>query len=208
MAKAEDDHSSTRRRRASTKAATKSAMQPRRLPPDLRRAVTGSEGRPSRVAPHEADEQPKALPRSSRRSRSTPEDAGDDYEVGYGKPPKTTQFRPGQSGNPKGRPKGSRSMRELTRLEMAELIEIRDGGRTRKINKKQGLVKSLYSKALKGDVRASQLLIAFLGEDNEPDDRVRPEPTLSSSDQELLKQFLGNAALELPIGIERRKTRD
>jgi len=41
-----------------------------------------------------------------------------DYEVGYGRPPVHARFRPGQSGNPKGRPKGSRNKRTA----MAEQI--------------------------------------------------------------------------------------
>ena len=32
------------------------------------------------------------------------------YEVGYGRPPQHTQFRPGQSGNPAGRRKGVRNL--------------------------------------------------------------------------------------------------
>jgi len=35
------------------------------------------------------------------------------YETGYGKPPKAHQWKPGESGNPKGRPKGSRNKRGL-----------------------------------------------------------------------------------------------
>ena len=38
-----------------------------------------------------------------------PTTAPKQYEVGYGKPPKSTQFKPGRSGNPKGRTKGSRN---------------------------------------------------------------------------------------------------
>ena len=44
----------------------------------------------------------------------------DDYEVGYGKPPKSRQWKPGQSGNPKGRPKGARNRLGTQFLEALE----------------------------------------------------------------------------------------
>ena len=46
------------------------------------------------------------------------------YEVGYGKPPQATRFQPGKSGNPKGRPKGSRNRTKLPALNEERLKSI------------------------------------------------------------------------------------
>ena len=31
------------------------------------------------------------------------------FEVGFGRPPRSTRFKPGQSGNPNGRPRGAKN---------------------------------------------------------------------------------------------------
>jgi hypothetical protein len=49
--------------------------------------------------------------------------------VGYKRPPREHQFRPGQSGNPSGRPKGARNFKSELREELGELVTIRDGER-------------------------------------------------------------------------------
>ena len=53
----------------------------------------------------------------------------DEYEVGHGKPPKHTQFKPGESGNPKGRPKGTKNLATDLSEELAEMIVVNEGGR-------------------------------------------------------------------------------
>lgn len=45
-----------------------------------------------------------------------------DYEVGYGKPPKRTRFKKGQSGNPKGRPKGAKGFTASLKREMESKV--------------------------------------------------------------------------------------
>ena len=78
------------------------------------------------------------------------------YEVGYGKPPKSTQFKPGQSGNPKGRTKGSKNgIYTYIQRELNSSITLTDGS---KITKEQGFARQLTNKALRGDIQSQKLL--------------------------------------------------
>jgi len=77
------------------------------------------------------------------------------YVVGYGKPPKATRFRPGQSGNPKGRPKGARGVGKVLEEALSQEVSVTEGGRTSRITKREALILSLVTKALKGDMRAA-----------------------------------------------------
>ena len=58
------------------------------------------------------------------------------YEVGYKRPPREHQFKPGQSGNPKGRPKKNNNFAEDVMDEMNEVITIQENGKLKKITKK------------------------------------------------------------------------
>src|SRR5262245_8966395 len=83
------------------------------------------------------------------------------YKIGYGKPPKKSQFRPGTSGNPAGRPKGRRNLATDLAAELREQVTVREGGRSRRVSKQRALIKSLMLKALAGDVRASTAFLAL-----------------------------------------------
>lgn len=89
-----------------------------------------------------------ALPRVRLEKKRGPD------EIGYGKPPKATQFKPGHSGNPKGRPKGKTNVRtEIERL-LLETVEIHVGNRVRKVPRVVGMITSALSRAMKGDHKA------------------------------------------------------
>jgi hypothetical protein len=83
------------------------------------------------------------------------------YEVGYRKPPKHTQFRKGQSGNPRGRPRGTRNLATDLSAELSEIVRVREDGSSRHISKQRALIKSLMAKALKGDARAAATVLAL-----------------------------------------------
>jgi uncharacterized protein DUF5681 len=93
-----------------------------------------------------------------------------EYEVGYRKPPKTTRFKAGKSGNPKGRPKGTTNLATDLSAELSEQITVREAGQARRVTKQRALIKSLTAQALQGDVRATTALLALYA-------RVMSEPT-------------------------------
>ena len=94
--------------------------------------------------------------------KPTRDENDEEYEVGYCKPPKHTRFKPGQSGNPRGRPKRSKSFKTDVTEELREPIWVREGGRSRKVTKQRGIVKALVAVALKGNPKAVTLLNSML----------------------------------------------
>jgi hypothetical protein len=68
-----------------------------------------------------------------------PADPGDD-NVGYGRPPLNTRFQPGRSGNPKGRPKGSKNFNTLFSEELALPVALTENGKRRRMPKSQALI--------------------------------------------------------------------
>jgi Family of unknown function (DUF5681) len=110
-----------------------------------------------------------------------------DNNVGYGKPPKRTQFKPGQSGNPSGRPKGARNFRTDLLEELAEPITVKDDGRDVTVSKQRACIKTLVAAAIGGNARACEGLLAIcakFGADPEEDNRE-----LAPDDREILDAF-------------------
>ncbi len=84
------------------------------------------------------------------------------YQVGDRKPPQRTRFQPGQSGNPRGRPKGTNNLKTDLVEELGEKIVIREGDQSRRISKQRAVVKSLVTRTLRGDARAATLLTSMM----------------------------------------------
>jgi Family of unknown function (DUF5681) len=79
----------------------------------------------------------------------------DDYEIGYGKPPKSGQWKPGQSGNPKGRPKGRDSfLRNAAAILSTPVKATAPGGGSVTLDALEAAYLALCRKALKGDAAA------------------------------------------------------
>jgi hypothetical protein len=87
----------------------------------------------------------------------------DDDAVGYGRPPKATQFKKGKSGNPSGRPKRHKSVAERFEREFAAKIEITEpNGRKRRLAKVEVFVRQIVNKAIKGDPLAMKMALQLL----------------------------------------------
>jgi hypothetical protein len=80
-------------------------------------------------------------------------------DVGYGKPPRRTRFRKGESGNPAGRPRGSKNAIAHLGKALREPVTVSENGRRKSITKCEALIKQLVTSALRGDHRSLRLLL-------------------------------------------------
>src|SRR5262249_42810314 len=100
-------------------------------------------------------------PVSSNKPKKAPTG---DYAVGYARPPKGTQFQPGQSGNSAGRPRGRPSLDELLLEEAARVVKFQAGDKVMHMDRDRALMRKLFDMALVGKVQAIQLVIARLSQ--------------------------------------------
>ena len=85
-------------------------------------------------------------------------------DVGYGRPPRHTQFKKGQSGNPRGRPRVRPSVADMFRKILREKAEVKIGGRTVKIEKSVLFLRQLVNRGLSGEARASNHVLGLMKE--------------------------------------------
>lgn len=114
----------------------------------------------------------------------------DDYEVGYRKPPMHSQFTKGQSGNPKGRAKGTKNLKTDLMEELAEQILLREGNRPLKLSKQRAMVKSLIAKAIKGDTRAANLVLNIVWRVLEKEQGEDQTADLAAEDHAILDDWI------------------
>jgi hypothetical protein len=86
-----------------------------------------------------------------------------DEEVGYGRPPRAFHFKPGRSGNRKGRPKGSKNESTILREILGRKIKNRSGDRVRTISVLEGILLRIADDSLKGDIKSAAFLLNRYG---------------------------------------------
>jgi len=108
------------------------------------------------------------------------------YAVGYGKPPEHSRFKPGQSGNPRGRPRGSKNrrppsnpgeerMKEIVLGEAYRTIKVNDGAGQVSVPMAQAIIRSLAFNAAKGNQRAQRLFTELLATTERENKRAHDE---------------------------------
>jgi hypothetical protein len=85
-----------------------------------------------------------------------------DYDVGFGKPPTHTQFQKGVSGNPRGRPKGSKNLKTLARKVMNTKVTLRENGKTRTVSKAEAMLMAVFNRGLGGDASAARVSLGVM----------------------------------------------
>lgn len=115
------------------------------------------------------------------------------YAVGYSKPPQQTRFKSGQSGNPKGRPRGSRNLKTELTAELQESIVIHEGGKRKTVSKQRAIIKRLVEKSLTGDIRAARELLLLSLRVLAPEIENEEFDDLSDHDRDLIADFFARS---------------
>lgn len=112
-----------------------------------------------------------------------------DHEVGYGKPPVHSRFKKGQSGNPKGKPKGRTQITSLFKKVMHENIRITENGVSKKIPKIEAALMRTMNDAIKGDTSAMRLLLSIAEKmDVLKEEKLPAVFTLNLGDPEMIER--------------------
>ena len=111
-------------------------------------------------------------------------------ESGYKNPPKHSRFQKGRSGNPAGRPKGSKNTLKLLDAVLEQKIKIQQEGKTISITKKQAMLMQLVNAAVKGEIKAIAALFPYMMQLDMKEEQSLETNKLSLKDEEILQQFL------------------
>lgn len=113
-----------------------------------------------------------------------------DNKIGYGKPPKSTRFRPGQSGNPHGRPKGSMNLETLLDKALDAKVTMETQNGTKRITKREAILLKWVNQALAGDTKSIQALLPWIVKTDEHKNKLAQMlEDVSEEDNEILKGF-------------------
>jgi hypothetical protein len=116
-----------------------------------------------------------------------------EYEVGHGRPPKGTQFRKGQSGNPSGRPRGSKKFLTDLEEELAQPMTHRSSEGDRVVTKQRGLIMNIIDSAVQGDPKAVSAVFRLLEQT-----AVAHEPSDEFEDSNYLNDMAADRDAEIP----------
>src|SRR5947209_15988833 len=100
------------------------------------------------------------------------------YRVGYRKPPEHSKFKPGQSGNPRGKPKGAKNYDTILHQILHRKLSVRDRGSIRQVPLIEAMLLKFAEEALRGNPKAAAFLL----------NRYAPEEPEEASTQDLSRE--------------------
>ena len=128
-------------------------------------------------------------------------------KIGYKRPPRHSRFRAGQSGNPRGRQKGVRNLGSDVKRTLEVPVRLSEQGKARQVSTQEAMLLRLREKALKGDARSLDRLVALAQIFN--NDAVAEslgEKAVAAEDQAILDAYAAEirsrpaSADEIPLG--------
>ena len=115
--------------------------------------------------------------------------ASPDYEVGYARPPKATQFAKGASGNPTGRPRGSRTVGSTLQDILQQKIAVTENGKSKRLPVFEVMLRRLVNEAMRSDPRAIKLLLSLVDRYGDSAETKVHLADLLAEDQAILAQY-------------------
>jgi hypothetical protein len=125
----------------------------------------------------------------------------DDEGIGYGRPPKKHRFKKGKSGNPKGRPKGTKGLKTDLKEVLSAPVTVSTGGKEYTGSRQKVTLVAMALRASMGDPRSAEMFIKTILSVLGPDDEGAAGERLSERDKELLEQLL-NYTEQLDAGAD------
>ena len=121
-----------------------------------------------------------------------PNDDKTDYKVGYKRPPLHTRFRKGQSGNPRGRLRGSKNFSTLLAEALNEPVVVTEDGRRRRISKRELGLKQLANKFAMAEAQATKILLGLMLERERLAAAAPPaeRPSFDAADEKVIANLL------------------
>jgi hypothetical protein len=130
-----------------------------------------------------------------RKKRRT---AHSSYAIGYGRPPTSSQFQPGQSGNPKGRPTGARNASSMARTALERMVSIQVKGTWRKMTVRKAAYLRLAERAVAGDAKAFDYLLSLESEEHPPGSDQPESERSAVKDLAMLQDFFDRQRADRP----------
>jgi hypothetical protein len=122
-----------------------------------------------------------------------------EYEVGYGKPPRHTRFVKGRSGNPRGRPPGTKNLKTLLSEALNEPVIVTENGGSRKVTKRQAIITQLVNRSATADFRAIKILLDIVRDIERQTEPTAPETSdFSEADEMVLEQIKARFSIGKP----------
>lgn len=120
----------------------------------------------------------------------------EDDRVGYGRPPKKSRFKSGQSGNPSGRRKSPHNVATALVAELQTKVTVRENGQDQKLPKSAAMAKALVARALKGDAKAFGHIMALLPDQFRIPEEARAAAEVSEMERAVLERFITRKIIE------------
>lgn len=121
-------------------------------------------------------------------------DSGPEEKVGYGQPPRHSRFKPGQSGNPKGRPKAARSLQEQVSEVFLKQRKVMVNGRPVRMPTIRIALSAMVERAMRGDLAALRTIMPLLVRTLDAPDSPKALEILPEDDRQLLADFAATVA--------------